>query len=204
MKSLFSSLTTLTLRFRWVTLALALLVSIAGVVAVTQLKQELIPSVEFPQTSSLAQASGMTSEQVLDVLTARLETALGDIPEIVNIESTTTGSFGAIITARNEFGTNQERLRGKIQEALAGVWLPVREIAPAEGADPQAFATQLLGELTPDVMIYLADSDPNFLFQLSPEVWGALSDETARALPRARKHPAGGECHRQRWTGAAR
>lgn len=182
MKSFFSSLTTLALRFRWVTLALAVLVSITGVIAVTQLKQELIPSVEFPQTIILAQASGMTSDQVLNVITTRMEAALKDIPEIVNVESTTTGAFGAVITARNDFGTNQERLRGRIQDALSQVWLPTREIAPPQGEDPQVFATRLLGDMTPDVMLYLAKRDPNLLFQLSPEVWAALPEETVRTL----------------------
>ena len=58
MKSLFSQLTTLALRFRAITLALVVLVSIAGIIAVTQLKQELIPSVEFPQTIILARSVG--------------------------------------------------------------------------------------------------------------------------------------------------
>lgn len=182
MKSLFSGLTRLALRFRMVTLILALLVSIAGIIAVTQLKQELIPSVEFPQTIILTEASGMSSEQVLDVLTVRLEDALRTIPEIVNLESTTTGAFGSIITARNNFGINQDRLTQNIRAALDSVWLPVRRIAPPEGEDGQAFAARLLAELPPDVLIYLAESDPNFLFQLAPEVWQALPDETVRAV----------------------
>src|SRR3982751_5211590 len=145
MKSLFSGLTTLALRFRAITLALVVLVSVAGVIAVTQLKQELIPSVEFPQTIILAEAAGMTSDQVLDVLTKRMEAALHTVPEIVNIESTTTGAFGAIITARNDFGVNQERLRTKIQAALDQVWFPTRQIAPPSGEDAQTFANRLLG-----------------------------------------------------------
>src|SRR3954468_16138728 len=79
MKSFFSGLTTLALRFRAITLALVVLVSVAGIIAVTQLKQELIPSVEFPQTIILAEASGMTSDQVLDVLTKRMEAALHNV-----------------------------------------------------------------------------------------------------------------------------
>ena len=182
MKSLFSGLTTLALRFRAITLALVVLVSVAGIVAVTQLKQELIPSVEFPQTIILAEASGMTSDQVLDVLTKRLESALHNVSEIVNIESTTTGAFGSVITARNDFGVNQERLRTKIQTALDQVWLPTRQIAPPSGTDAQTFAHKLLGDMTPDVLIYLAESDPNFLFQLSPEVWQALPNDTVKTL----------------------
>ena len=110
MKSLFSGFTALSLRFRVVTLALVILLSVAGVYAVTQLKQELIPSVEFPQTIILAQATGMTSDQVLNVLTSRIETALDEqVPDVVNLESSTTGAFGSVITARNNFGVNAPR-----------------------------------------------------------------------------------------------
>jgi multidrug efflux pump subunit AcrB len=182
MKSFFAGMTTLALRFRVITLALVVLVTITGIIAVTQLKQELIPSVEFPQTIILAEAGGMTSEQVLDVLTKRIETALDAVPEIVNQESTTTGAFGAVITARNDFGVNQGRLRTRIQEAIDGVWLPVRQIAPPAGEDAQTFSQRLLSEMTPDVLIYLAERDENFLFQLSPEVWQALPDDTVKAL----------------------
>lgn len=182
MKSLFSQLTTLAVRFRAITLALVALVTFTGIIAVTQLKQELIPSIEFPQTIILAEVAGMSSDQVLDVVTRRFESALGSIPEIVNLESTTTGAFGAVITARNDFGMNQDRLRGEIQDALDSVWIPSRQIAPPEGEDSQAFAARLLGDLTPDVLIYLARNDSNFLFQLSPEVWQALPDETVTTL----------------------
>ncbi len=182
MKSLFSHLTALSLRFRAVTLLLVVSVSIAGIIAVTQLKQELIPSIEFPQTIILAQASGMTSDQVLTVLTKRMEDALTQVDEVVNLESTTTGAFGSVITARNDFGVNQDRLRTKIQAALDSIWLPTRQIAPPEGEDSQAFADRLLGDMTPDVLIYLAENDPNFVFQLSPEVWQALPDSTVKTL----------------------
>ncbi len=182
MKPIFSALTRLSLRFRAITLGLALAVSIAGVVAITQLKQELIPSVSFPQTIILAQASGMTGEQVLRVVTERLETAITAVPEVVNLESTTTGAFGAVITARNNFGINQARLRDDIQRAIDGVWLPLRRITPPAGEDGSAFSARLLADLTPEVMLWLQGRDSTFLFQLSPDVWRALSPETTRAL----------------------
>jgi multidrug efflux pump subunit AcrB len=182
MKSLFSFLTRLSLRFRVVTLILVGAASLLGIVAITQLKQELIPPVEFPQTIILAQVSGMTSEQVLTIMTSRLETELDQIEAIVNIESTTTGAFGSVITAANEFGLNQARLRSDIQDAINRVWLPLRRIQPGDGQDTQAFADTLLGDMTPDMLIYVAESDPNFLFQLAPEVWASLSDDTARAV----------------------
>ncbi len=182
MRAVFSFLTTVSLRFRFVTLALAVLVIVLGVVSATQLKQELLPPIEFPGTVILAQVTGMTSEQVLNVITVRLEAELSQIDELVNIESTTTGAFGAVIQTSNEFGLDQARLRSRIQQAIDSVWLPSRRIQPAPGEDPQAFADRLLADLTSDVLLYLADRDANFLFQLPPAVWESLSTDTVRTV----------------------
>ncbi|MDQ7035454.1 MAG: efflux RND transporter permease subunit [Anaerolineae bacterium] len=133
MRSIFDFLTRTALRFRYVTIAIVFVVMALGVRAATQLQQELLPPVEFPQTIILAQVSGMTSEQVLTVMTERLEEALLEVPDVVNVESQTTGIFGAVIVASNEFGLDQGRLQGEIQSALDTVYLPAREIAPAEG-----------------------------------------------------------------------
>jgi multidrug efflux pump subunit AcrB len=182
MKSFFSLLTNLSVRFRVVTLALVIAVIVLGVVAITQLKQELLPPIEFPQTIILGQVSGLTSEQVMEVLTKPLEIELDKIDELVNIQSTTTGAFGSVIQTSNEFGQNQERLRQRIQDAINRVWLPLRRIAPAADQDAQAFASTLLADMTPDVLIYLAEADPNFLFQLSPDIWAAFPADTTRAV----------------------
>jgi multidrug efflux pump subunit AcrB len=182
MKAFFASITALSLRFRWITLIVSALISVAGIVAITQLRQELIPAVQFPQTIILAQASGMTSEQVLAIVTERLEAAIDQVPQVANLESTTTGSFGAVITARNDFGLNQERIQASIVEAIETVWLPLRRIAPPEGEDAQAFADRLLADLTPEVLLYLEGRDANFLFQLSPDVWERLNEDAIAAV----------------------
>ncbi|MBE2270514.1 MAG: efflux RND transporter permease subunit, partial [Anaerolinea sp.] len=182
MKSLFSGITSLSLRFRAVTLALVILLSVAGVVAITQLKQELLPSISFPQTIILAQATGMTSDQVLQVLTERLEQAIDGVDEVVNVESSTTGAFGAVITARNNFGVSQDTVRDRIQQAVDSVWLPTRRISAPEGETPADFAARLLADLPADVLIYLQQNDSGFLFQLSPQVWSALSADTVQTV----------------------
>jgi multidrug efflux pump subunit AcrB len=170
------------LRFRFITFAIVILVMGLGGVAATQLQQELLPPIEFPQSFILVQVSGMTSEQVLNVVTIPVEEALLDVPGVVNIESTTTGSFGIFMTVAIEFGIDQDTLRAKMQAALNAVPFPVRAIHSSTGESAETFATGLLADMTPDVMLYLARTNRNFLFQLSPDVWSALPDETVETL----------------------
>jgi len=181
MKAFFAGITRLSLRFGALVLILMALISVLGVIAITRMRQELIPPIEFPQTIILTQVSGMSSEQVLNVVTSRLEAALASVADVANLESTTTGSFGSIVIARNDFGMNQDRLRDEMRAALDTVWLPLRHIQAPEGEEAGAFAARLMNDMTPEVLLYLAGRDSNFLFQLAPEAWAVLPDETVRA-----------------------
>jgi multidrug efflux pump subunit AcrB len=196
MKVFFNFLTTLSLRFRWVVIALVVTMLGLGGVAYGSMQQELLPPIEFPQTIILAQANGMTSQQVSTILTEQLEREFVEIEEIINQESETTGAFGGTLILYNDFGLDQQALQDEIQSVVNGawhpepgyqytegdLWLPLRGIAPEGDEANDVFVQRLLGDLTPDVLIYLAESNPNFLFQLSPEVWGTFSEETTRTL----------------------
>lgn len=182
MKTLFDWITRAALRFRAITLSVVVLVMILGVTAATQLQQELLPPVEFPQTIVFAQVSGMESEEVLEVVTKRIEAELATIEAIVNIESTTNNTIGALIVVSNDFGLDQTALREEIQIALDNVWLPQREIAPPVGTSSEDFAQTLFDAVTPDMMLYLARNNPNFVFQLLPATWERLPDDAVDAL----------------------
>jgi multidrug efflux pump subunit AcrB len=123
LESFFNRITKSAIRFKWVTIALALIFSIAGVVAFTQLKRELIPSIEFPQTVVLAFYNGAESQTILDEVTIPLEDAISQVDGVVNIESTTSNGVAYLI-ARNEFGLDQDTLRADIQAALDNVDYP--------------------------------------------------------------------------------
>ena len=71
-ESLIDRLTRLSLRFKWVVIALAILVMVGGVVAVTQFNQELIPPVEFPQSVVLALNGGTDADDMLKHSLSRL------------------------------------------------------------------------------------------------------------------------------------
>ena len=125
----------------------------------------------------------MSSDQVLDVLTKRIESALDAVHEIVNLEfdhdrSVWRGDHRAQ-RFRREPGTPAHQNSG-LRSIKSGCLCARSRRLRAK--TQQAFAQRLLGDMTPDVLIYLAESDPNFLFQLSPEVWQALPDDTVKAL----------------------
>lgn len=182
MKFIFNIITSIAVRFRLLTLVMVVVLLGLGITAANDLNQELLPPIEFPQTVILAQSSGMTSEQVLTILTERMEAELDAIPDIINLDSQTTGAFGGIIIAYNDFGIDQARLRGEIRAALNNVWLPQRSIIAPADADPTEFAAGLLSDLSGDALIYLTTINPNLPFQLSPDVWDALSDDAVRTL----------------------
>ena len=182
MKSLFNWITKLSMRLKWLTLTLVVLVIAAGSIAALQLQQELLPPVELPQTFIFAQATGMSSDEVLEFVTKRLEAEISQVPEIINVESTTTGAFGAVLTVANDFGQDQERIRRDVQARIDDVWFPQRAIQPGEGDDAIVFSQRLLGAMTPEVMLYLAEQNSNFLFQLQPDVWQSLPEDVVSQL----------------------
>ena len=90
------------LRFKWVVFGLSIFFIVAGVFGLTQLNQELIPSIDFLQTVVLAFNPGAESDTLRDEVTIPMEDALGSIERVVNIES--TASSGVVfINAMNEF-----------------------------------------------------------------------------------------------------
>ncbi|GAB5490126.1 MAG: hypothetical protein Phog2KO_03410 [Phototrophicaceae bacterium] len=182
MQSFFDFLTRTALRFRAITLALVAVIMILGGVAATELQQELLPPLEFPQSFVLIQVSGMTSDEVLNVVTLRVEDIVNEVPGVVNIETQTSGTIGVFMLVSTEFGFPQDEIRADIQTALDSVFFPGRAIQAPSDADNDTFAVDLLSEMTPEVMLYLAQQSPSFLFQLTPDVWSALSDDTAQTL----------------------
>lgn len=123
LESLIDRITRASLRFKWLTITLASVSIVAGLVALTQFNQELIPGIEFPQTVVLAFNSGAEVEDMRDEVTIPIEQAVSDIDGVVNVESTTSGGV-AFIIVRNEFGSDQDRLRAEIQAAVEGISFP--------------------------------------------------------------------------------
>ena len=124
LSNFFDQITRLSLRFRWVTIALTAVILGLGIYSATQLNLELLPRVEFPQTIVIAQwPDGESSTDVLNQVTIPLEEKLSVVEGVVNVESTTNNGF-AVVVIRYDFGLDQERLLEDVETAVANANLP--------------------------------------------------------------------------------
>ncbi|MCO5199477.1 MAG: efflux RND transporter permease subunit [Anaerolineae bacterium] len=164
----FDKITRLSVRFKWVTLILTFAVLAAGLYALTQLNQELLPPISFPQTIVVTQWSDSESaEQLLSEITDPLDAALSEIEGVVNVESTTNNSF-AVTIVRNEFGLNQDRVVETIETLTDAFALP-------EGAEIQVFTFDL-GDL-PVVISSISSSELTL-----PELKAVIENELRPTL----------------------
>ncbi|HEY43444.1 MAG TPA: efflux RND transporter permease subunit [Anaerolineae bacterium] len=123
LESFIDRITRASLRFKWVTIGLSILALVAGVFALTQLKQELIPSIEFPQSVVIAVNPGMDPESLRDEVTIPIEDAVREVEGVVNVESTTSSGL-AFIVVRNEFGLDQDAIRADLTNVIEGLTYP--------------------------------------------------------------------------------
>ena len=182
MRAFFDATTRLALRFRWVTIAITLMLIGLGLFSYTQLNQELIPDIEFPQTFILAQNGGASSEQMLTMYSIPLEDSNKKIDGVVNIESTSNNGL-TFITVRNEFGLNQSRVTDDVRTATNNLLLPTRKLVPAEGESPASMIGQLSPEAVAWLYAYAQEEDINFGQTLSPAVWRSFSPEALGVFP---------------------
>ncbi len=124
LSAFFDKITRLSLRFRWITIALTAVILGLGIYSATQLNLELLPRIEFPQTIVIAQWSdGESSDDVLNQITIPLEEKLSVVEGVVNVESTTNNGF-AVVIVRYDFGLDQDRLLAEIETAVDQTNLP--------------------------------------------------------------------------------
>jgi multidrug efflux pump subunit AcrB len=185
MKSLFDCITRFSIRFRWITLGILVVLMALGVYAALTLNLELLPSIDIPSMYVLARSNGSTSGDImLQAYSVPIENGAGTIDGVVNRESSTTNGL-AFLTIRTQFGAGQSRIREDLQGVLNGLELPLRTITPPAGTTPG----DMIADLTPDVVLYLyaysLQNNVSFLSPLSPDVWRHFSPEVLGALPDA-------------------
>ncbi|HMN11313.1 MAG TPA: efflux RND transporter permease subunit [Bellilinea sp.] len=182
-KNFFDSITRLSIRFKWITIAITVVLLGLGVYSALDLKVELLPDIDVPSTFVIARSNGNTDGNLmLQAYTAPMENEVANNEDFTNIESTTTTGF-VFVQFFNEFGLDQEQIRTELQAALDAIELPVRTLTPSEGMTPG----EMIEALTPDVVLYLyaygEQENVGFLPLLNNDVWLRFSPEVLGALP---------------------
>ncbi|MDO9395364.1 MAG: efflux RND transporter permease subunit [Herbiconiux sp.] len=94
-----------------------IVVAVFGGLALTSLKQELIPSIEFPQLAVLTTYPGASPEVVNDEVSTPIEAAVQGV-EGIETTSATSSTNLSIISATFTYGTNLATAEQKMQQAI--------------------------------------------------------------------------------------
>ncbi|MBI9113544.1 efflux RND transporter permease subunit [Sanguibacter suaedae] len=112
----------------------SLLIAIGGLVAMTSLKQELIPSIELPQVTVVTASPGASPEVVDEQISLPLSTALTNVPDVEDVVATSRGSL-SIISVAYTFGADADQVRSGVTRAIESV-----EGSLPESAEPEIIA----------------------------------------------------------------
>jgi hydrophobic/amphiphilic exporter-1 (mainly G- bacteria), HAE1 family len=125
------------LRNRALIALVTIVAAVFGVLATQSLKEELIPSVQFPQLAVVSTYTGASPQVVSDRVSRPIEQALRGINGLESTSSTsTTGS--STVNASFTYGTNLDAAEQKIGSVINRI----RTTLP-DGVDPQVIAGSL-------------------------------------------------------------
>lgn len=134
--------------------------SVFGVITMSSLKQELIPSIEFPQITVLTGMPGASPEVVDKQVSGPLETALNGVEGLESTSSTSRNGVSQI-TLVFTYGSNLDRARAQIDRAISNA----KRTLP-EDVQPQAIA----GSISDFPIVFLAVSSDKSLSELNADL----------------------------------
>ncbi|PZU47031.1 MAG: hydrogenase expression protein [Microbacterium sp.] len=163
-----SNLAVLSLKNRALIALITIVAAVFGGLALTSLKQELIPSIEFPQLSILSTYPGASPDVVNNDVSTPIETAIQGIPGLESTTATSTTN-ASIIQASFTYGTDLATAEQKILQAINRIKstlpdsvepnvvsfsiddLPVIALAVTGYDDEQTIQSQLETSVIPDL-----------------------------------------------------
>ncbi|WP_426996169.1 efflux RND transporter permease subunit [Pseudarthrobacter sp. N5] len=131
-----------------------------GAITMSSLKQELIPSIEFPQITVISALPGASPEVVDKQISGPLDTALNGVEGLESTSSTSRSGVSQI-TMVFTYGTNLDRARNQIDRAISNA----KRSLPAD-VQPQAIA----GSISDFPIVFLAVSSDKPLSELNTDL----------------------------------
>lgn len=123
-----------------VALAAAVIIA-AGCISISRMEVDVFPDLNAPTVTIMTEAGGMAAEEVEQLVTYPIETALNGTVGVRRIRSQSTQGFSAV-WVEFDWDTDVYRARQNVAERLAGVSLPKGVATPVMGAQ-----TSVLGEV---------------------------------------------------------
>ncbi|MET4094722.1 efflux RND transporter permease subunit [Arthrobacter sp. UYCu712] len=134
--------------------------SVFGVITMSSLKQELIPSIEFPQITVITSMPGASPEVVDKQISGPLETALNGVEGLESTSSTSRNGVSQISMVFT-YGSNLDRARNQIDRAISNA----KRSLP-DDVQPQAIA----GSISDFPIVFLAVSSDKPLSELNADL----------------------------------
>ncbi|MCG2622404.1 efflux RND transporter permease subunit [Arthrobacter sp. I2-34] len=153
-------LATLSLANRALIALITVFVAVFGVITMGSLKQELIPSLEFPRVTVVTSMPGASPEVVDKQVSEPLERALNAVE---GLDSSTATSRTGMSTVNLTFayGTNLDRARSQVDRAISNA----RQLLP-DDVSPQSLA----GSISDFPVVFMAVSSDLPLSELNTEL----------------------------------
>ncbi len=146
-----------------------IVVAIFGSLALTSLKQELIPSLQLPQLVVSTSYPGASPEVVNDDVSTPIETAIQGIPGLEST-STTSSTNASLVSATFTYGTDLIKAESRISQAINRI----KSTLP-ENLDPQVLSGSI--DDFPVLSLAVSGGDPATLADdLGRSVLGDISD----------------------------
>ncbi|MGP3533382.1 efflux RND transporter permease subunit [Microbacterium sp. RD1] len=112
-----SNLAVLSLKNRALIALVTIVAAVFGALALVNLKQELIPSIEFPQLAVVTTYPGASPDVVENDVSTPIETAIQGVPGLESTTATSTTN-ASIISASFTYGTDLATAEQKITQAI--------------------------------------------------------------------------------------
>lgn len=146
----------LSLANRAVVALVTIAIAVFGVLSMSSLKQELIPSLELPTGIVSAQYQGSSPQVVEEQVTEVIEEAVASVDGVDSVRSTASTGI-SLTTVELTYGTDMETTTQRLQTAVAGV-----RAALPDGVDPQV-TTGSVDDVPVVQMAVSGDKNPNAL-----------------------------------------
>ncbi|WEG09105.1 efflux RND transporter permease subunit [Microbacterium horticulturae] len=132
-----SKLAVLSLRNRALIALITIIAAVFGSIALVNLKQELIPSIEFPQLIVVSTYSGASPEVVSRDVSDPIEQAIQGVPGLEETSATSTTN-SSIVQAQFTYGTDLATAEQKISVAINRI----KSTLP-DGVDPNVISASI-------------------------------------------------------------